>query len=231
MEANIILDIIIIILAVIALAGLWKTFEKAGEKGWKGIIPVYNCYVMLRLTKHSGWWIAVFIAPVLLLILVRIIYGGEIPNSTTENPDAFLSTIGILVLLLVLAIMIIQTVVTYEMARSFKKRLSFTFGLIFLPFVFWPLLGFGDARYVGLSDSDCTCSGEGCTCGDKQEASTDKADEEEEKDSAEAFSDFDSGTDEGEGESEDDESNNNEDNKKNEAEHTNGDSQKDSDQG
>ena len=35
------------------------------------------------------------------------------------------------------------------MAKSFGKGVGFTIGLILLPFVFWPILGFGDAEYIG----------------------------------------------------------------------------------
>jgi hypothetical protein len=34
-------------------------------------------------------------------------------------------------------------------AEKFGKGGGFVVGLIFLPFIFWPMLGFGDARYVG----------------------------------------------------------------------------------
>lgn len=36
-----------LILMILAFAGMWKTFEKAGMKGWKGIIPVYNMYLLI----------------------------------------------------------------------------------------------------------------------------------------------------------------------------------------
>ena len=36
------------ILTILILVGKWKTFEKLGEKGWKGIIPVYSDYVIYR---------------------------------------------------------------------------------------------------------------------------------------------------------------------------------------
>ena len=34
-------------------------------------------------------------------------------------------------------------------AEKFGKGGGFVVGLIFLPFVFWPILGFGDAKYMG----------------------------------------------------------------------------------
>lgn len=36
-------------------------------------------------------------------------------------------------------------------AKSFGKNEGFTVGLILLPFIFWPILGFGDAKYNSAS--------------------------------------------------------------------------------
>ena len=33
---------------ILTIAGMWKTFEKAGKPGWAAIIPIYNIYVILR---------------------------------------------------------------------------------------------------------------------------------------------------------------------------------------
>ncbi|GAB3425506.1 hypothetical protein GCM10027516_28100 [Niabella aquatica] len=38
---------------------------------------------------------------------------------------------------------------TNMLTKSFGKSEGFTAGLIFLPFVFYPLLGFGSAKYLG----------------------------------------------------------------------------------
>lgn len=35
------------------------------------------------------------------------------------------------------------------LSKSFGKDEGFTVGMLFLPFVFYPILGFGDARYLG----------------------------------------------------------------------------------
>lgn len=34
-------------------------------------------------------------------------------------------------------------------SKNFGKSEGFTIGMIFLPFIFWPILGFGDATYEG----------------------------------------------------------------------------------
>lgn len=36
-----------------------------------------------------------------------------------------------------------------DLARSFGKETGFAIGMIFLPFIFYPMLGFGDAQYQG----------------------------------------------------------------------------------
>lgn len=41
-------------------------------------------------------------------------------------------------------------------AKSFGKDVGFTIGLILLPFIFWPILGFGDAEYIGPVAKEAT---------------------------------------------------------------------------
>lgn len=44
-----------LILMIIAFVGMWKTFEKAGMEGWKGIVPVYNMYLLItEIEKNHG---------------------------------------------------------------------------------------------------------------------------------------------------------------------------------
>lgn len=57
------IHIFLLVSAAALLAGLYKTFEKAGEKGWKALIPVYNFVIWLRLIKKPWWWIFLVIIP------------------------------------------------------------------------------------------------------------------------------------------------------------------------
>ncbi len=43
--------------------GLWKLFEKAGRKGWEAIVPLYNLYVMIKLSGRPLWWLILFLIP------------------------------------------------------------------------------------------------------------------------------------------------------------------------
>ncbi len=55
-----------------------------------------------------------------------------------------------IVLLLIPVVNFIACILIYtSMAERFGKSGGFTAGLILLPFIFWPILGFGSAEYQG----------------------------------------------------------------------------------
>lgn len=165
-------SIIIIAVLVITLAGIWKTFTKAGESGWKALIPIYNNYIMLRIGGHSGWWVLAFLLPAIPWLIAVLSAtanaqttsmesSGSIPvGQFSVSPDQILGIGGAMaafiiamIMLVVMAffqlIVLVSVVMTYDLARSFGKGMAFAWGLIVLPFVFWPILGFGDAEYRG----------------------------------------------------------------------------------
>jgi hypothetical protein len=49
--------------------------------------------------------------------------------------------------------LVIAIIVALDIARAFGKGTGFGLGLIFLGFIFYPILGFGDARYQGPAAS------------------------------------------------------------------------------
>jgi hypothetical protein len=54
---------------VALIAGMWKTFEKAGEPGWGAIVPIYNIYLMIKIADGDWYWLLLFIIPVVNGIL------------------------------------------------------------------------------------------------------------------------------------------------------------------
>ena len=48
-------------------AALWKIYAKAGEAGWKSLIPIYNTVVFLRITGRPWWWMFMLIIPIVNL--------------------------------------------------------------------------------------------------------------------------------------------------------------------
>ncbi len=96
---------------IVSIAGAWKVFEKAGEPGWKILIPFYNAYIALKIAGRPGWWLVFAFIPLVNLILL---------------------------------------VIPFDFAKKFGKGIGYGFGLLFLPFIFYPILGFGNARYRGV---------------------------------------------------------------------------------
>ncbi len=54
----------------------------------------------------------------------------------------------ILLFFIPFANIVVGFILMYALARSFGKGIGYTIGLIFLPWVFYPMLGFGAASYV-----------------------------------------------------------------------------------
>lgn len=53
---------------VVAIVAYWKIFEKAGQAGWKSIIPVYNTYILLKIIGRPGWWLLLFLIPLVNIV-------------------------------------------------------------------------------------------------------------------------------------------------------------------
>ena len=103
----------------------WKVFEKAGKEPWKAIIPVYNYYVIIEIVGRPVWW---------FWIIVACYVGMIIPILD------FIAWIPLFVMILLIAL---------DMARCFGKSNAFGIGLWLLSIIFYPILGFGEARYLG----------------------------------------------------------------------------------
>ena len=52
--------VIILAIAIIQVVAMWKLFNKAGEKGWKSIIPIYNCVILFKISGLSPWLVLVY---------------------------------------------------------------------------------------------------------------------------------------------------------------------------
>ncbi len=55
--------ILLVIFAVAVIAGWWMIFTKAGEAGWKSIIPIWDVLVLLRIVGRDWWWILLMLIP------------------------------------------------------------------------------------------------------------------------------------------------------------------------
>ncbi len=125
---------------VIFVIAEWKIFTKAGEAGWKSLIPVYNVLVQLKFTwKRSA-----------LLWFVVFCFGFGFGSAFMLSLDATKAIIGALITIICgIGILILTIRIMYYLAVSFGHGFLFTIGLILLPNIFTLILAFGRSRYVG----------------------------------------------------------------------------------
>ena len=122
-----------LVVAILQLAGMWKVFTKAGEKGWKCIIPIYNLVILFRISGLSPWIIFGYLASIIPFVGWIVCLGITIYQCNS-------------------------------LAKSFGKDVGYTIGLVLLPTIFYLILGFGKAEYVGkgnVSTASSTYQGDG----------------------------------------------------------------------
>ena len=101
--------VVVLAIAILMIASMWKLFSKAGKPGWACIVPIYNYVVWLEIIKKPIWWIILLMVPIVNFIIIIIMF--------------------------------------IEMAKAYGKSAGFGVGMIFLPYVFFPMLAFGDSTY------------------------------------------------------------------------------------
>lgn len=66
---------IVIVIFVLMIFVMWKIFVKAGIKGWKSLIPLYNYYCLSKITFNKGWlFILLLITPINFVFMLVIFY-------------------------------------------------------------------------------------------------------------------------------------------------------------
>jgi len=95
---------------IVSMVSLWRMYEKAGQSGWVGLIPILNLFGLLKMIGKPFWWIVLYIPPL--------------------TPFT-------------------HFVVTVMVARRFGKSALFGVGMYFFPMIFVPMIGLGNARYLG----------------------------------------------------------------------------------
>lgn len=141
-----------LIIGVLLIIAGWKIFEKAGEKGWKILIPIYDVYILFKICGLKNWFWAMFGVIIVTSIMMGInmppyiedTYGYHIDPNTdfTQYPTFIVAAIFSCVTSIVATVAI-----SIRLAKAFGKGIGYTLGLIFLPNIFTLILGFGKAKY------------------------------------------------------------------------------------
>lgn len=139
---------------VLVIIARWKIFTKAGEAGWKSIIPIYSDYVQWRISwkKTNLFWVMLALIIVGSIVMAMsgsysVTAGGDIIASGGGNP--ILGGIGAIV---ILAACILGLVATYKTMQAFGHGLGWLILYIIFPNIMLLVLGFGSSYYYGPQD-------------------------------------------------------------------------------
>lgn len=133
--AVIIVSLAILWYILLIIAG-WKIFKKAGEAGWKSLIPFYNSYIFYKIVGMQKWfWVLIFSAIAVSLATSMMGFDGQniMNNSFTGvNLLAFLLLIAEIILAIVIAVKY-----SIRTSKVFGHGLCYALGLIFLQNLFF----------------------------------------------------------------------------------------------
>jgi hypothetical protein len=131
--------LIVLVFIVLHVIAMWRIFSKAGEKGWKAIIPFYNLYVMYKIAwKKKFFW-----------IFVGLTFGGGLLSGVISGLTGNFVLSNSLMILQLISVIILSIIFFHKLSKSFGKDAGFTVGLIFLNTIFSLILAFGSAGYIG----------------------------------------------------------------------------------
>ena len=150
---SLVINILSISLTVFSLVCMWRVFSKAGEGGWKILIPFYNVYIQFKIANaRKRFWICFLLTLMIPLILGYFARGfiyyvqlyGSLPR--IDNDTA----IGILIsVVIMLVIFILNVSINFSMAKAFGLPGIFGLGLWLLPWIFYAIIAFsGSIQYA-----------------------------------------------------------------------------------
>lgn len=118
---------------VFYIVGQWKMFSKAGEEGWKSLIPVYNYVILSKLVGVNPWWLLVIGILYLCVMLPILNFIVALPCMAAYY--YYFIILGI------------------ATARSYGKKDEWAIGFILMPWLFYFLVGNNkEDKYIGVAE-------------------------------------------------------------------------------
>ena len=131
---GIIYVLVLLVWLILLVIARWMVFAKAGEPGWKSLIPIYNTYTSYKIAWTSDmFWLSLIFS--FLSSFLRSMGG-----------DGF-SIMAMLGGICSIVTVVITFMYCLNLAKSFGKGLLFGIGLWLFEPVFMMILGLGSARY------------------------------------------------------------------------------------
>lgn len=148
-------------ITVLMIIAKWKLYDKAGEPGWAALIPYYKDYVLYKISWGNGWFFLLQAVPSIVYLIFYIPFLIGVINNLQYSyysgyPDlgyigASAAGFGVIVFLFSIAMLVINIITMVKLAKVFGKDGGWACGLIFLPVIFFPIMGFSkDIVYHGI---------------------------------------------------------------------------------
>ena len=124
---------------IIQIISYRKIFTKAGQQGWKCLVPILSQYTAFKL----AWKPSMFVAAVITVF-------ADAAFITLASLFAELTFVLMwLIMLASAAALIMYAAFTHKLSRAFRHGVGFTLGLLLLQPVFLLILAFGSSEYHG----------------------------------------------------------------------------------
>ena len=137
--------------SIVQLIGQWKCFKKAGYGGWEVLIPFYNLYVQYKISGVSPWFLIISIMYPIIYILQNIMIKFN-ENSSSTVLALLLMILTLLNLAFSIGSFVLAIYSSHKFAKAYGQGVGYTLGLIFFPYVFYPIIGFSkNISYVGVN--------------------------------------------------------------------------------
>ena len=65
---------------IITLVSVWRMYEKAGQSGWVGLVPILNVFGLLKMAGKPFWWAVLYLVPV-LNVIVHVVVSVSVARS------------------------------------------------------------------------------------------------------------------------------------------------------
>lgn len=120
------------LLLAVQIISYWKIFEKAGESGWKAIIPVYSDYILYKIAWNvKPFWVLMGAALITSLL-------------------SWIPVVGAIISFIVGILAVIIEVNCYlKLSKAFGHGGWFAVGLLLLSPIFMMILAFENSEYSG----------------------------------------------------------------------------------
>jgi hypothetical protein len=125
--------------------GMTMTFAKAGQPFGAALVPVYNMIVLLRVAGLPRYGILPILIPFFGIIATWVIPVESLGGAESSLTKVIIGT----VVVGMIAFPFWITWVHHHISRRFGQGIGFTLGLTLLAPIFWLILGFGSAKYLG----------------------------------------------------------------------------------